>query len=580
MKTPDELEAYIKQLLITNHLDINIQLYPELISAGKELGYDMNGLAAIAGRIYESTDWRPYKTIDQLVMSNPSFVQGRFFNADAKRIIEKVKDDLTPAEATAYIISIISREPHNFRPRLHPAPDIGSFRDPWMTDSAWELYRVQAPPVEWCGMEAITTEQLGEILFNRKEETYPLLQHKSYLTSTVTLLTRSAAIAYSFEKIFEEEKDMERRYLTIVYRLNNELPFPFRGRMPATLTDLLTAGCSSQAAFKQLEGIYSKGHIHIWQREAQSSVAAHLPASLNRSGFLELLYQVNPNYPFYLFGEAYTSPAHLVTATRTNGALWQYVYQAIADKHLYIWLTAQGYLSLVAQLEKKIATLHTSALYIEEDRKLAVVQAFINLLDESSPVPGIIATPAALSLNNIEVSEVMSTAITFQLATDGFVKAAVRLQPELPGVSLDKSVIKFFGLTDNRQCELRLAIDPIYLQKDTAYTFDIVVNSIHEEMRVPVALCLVFPRRAYINHMYQWGLTGAIFFLMIGLFGLAIDDRTTYEVATAQYLPLDVSSGYLPGFSVGYLFLLLLLIGGIAGAFWYIKKQYKLNIYD
>lgn len=580
MTTQEELEAYIKRLLITNNRDINIHEYPELISAGEGLGYDVSGLANITRRVYEKTDWRPYDLIDVDVINNTSFAQGRFFNEDARPIVEKVKNDLSSSEAIAYIISIIRREPYNFKPRLHPAPDTGSFRDPWMSDDAWHYYRQQNEPVDWCGEKAITLEQLGEITFNKKEDAMELLQHRSYLVSAVMMLTRSAPRTQSFDKIFDEVKDAEMRYLTVAHRLNNDLPFRFRGRMYKTLAELMTDACETHEAISQLELIYSKGYINIWQREAKTAAAAWLTDKLGKNGFLELLYKVNPQYPFYVNGQKYTSPVHLVDTVKKSGAVWKDVFQAIDSKELHVWFAAQGKQEWNDHIDKTNASILNSGFYSEDERKLASVQAFIDLVDESAVPPAIQAEPVAISLLNTEASKPLTIPVRLRLSTDGFVKASLSLEPELAGVSLDRTTVKFYSLVENRQCDVILHIDPMKLQKDKLYNSRIVISSVYERVHVPIELSVVFPKKAYILELLKGAGIGAGFFLLLGLLGYAFDNRDYYDVVLEEYLSLEVPFGYLPATSWGYLLLLILLTGGLYFSFRYIRRTYKTDIND
>ena len=576
MRTPGELEEYIRKLLIRNKLDININQHPELISAGKDLGYDTGELAAVVGRVYESTDWRPYKLIEDHVINSPSFMQGRFFNEHARPIVEKVKEDLSASEAVAYIIHIISNQPNPFTPRLHPAPDTGSFRDPWMTDEAWDIYKKQHP-VEWCGTEVITLEQLGEVCFDKREETLQLIQNKLYLPPTVMMLTRSAARTQPFEKIFDDIKDVETRYLTIIYRLYNELPFRFRGAMYKTLADLMTEACQSHEALSQLETIYARGYIHIWQQEAQTALAGYLPSSLGKNGFLELLYTVNPQYPFYLNGQRYDSPAHLVTTARTSGAVWKDIFQAIDSKELHVWFAKQGQSQWSGKLDENINTIFNSDFYSDDERKLAAVQALINLVDETAALPAIETMPKAMSLINSEASHIIESTIRLQLSTDGFIKANLRLEPAIPGISLDRTTVKFYGLVDNRQADVKLTIDPMQLQKDTHYTFQLIVSSVYGDVRVPLEVSVVFPKKAYIMELVRWACMGGGVFLVLGMFaGLA--DRDIYALMDGgAYLPWNVSWNYLPHSGLWYLFLLLLMAAGSFLLRRYILRKYKTN---
>ena len=551
MKTMEELEEDIRELLILNNRDINIHNYQDLINNAGELGYDTGALAILVNEVYNKTDWRSYDRIYEQISTSRSAEKGMFYEKDVKEIIESVKSDLSANKVIPYIISIISKAPYNFEPRELTPPDWNSFRNVWMNEHAWQHYLKQVEPVSWCDETARTLEQIGEICFRKKEDAIEYLENAHYLLPLITLITRNPARTKSFERIFEEERDIEKRYLTIIYRLNNSLPFRFYGKMYNTLSELLNDGCASNEAFHHLETFYKKGYIHIWLRETKVEAAAHLTDRNDKNGFLTFLYKINDQYPYYLNGEKYGSPALLVDAAKRMGVLWPQISSAIDERYLHTWFAGLNNHHWNEQLDKSISVIANTGLYNEEESKLASVQTLINLIDKDFPQPSVSVTPGSLSLLNTEGSNPITQVIQLRLANSGFVKMHVRIEPVLDGISLDKEVVKFYSLTDNSATQVILTVCPMQLLKDKRYDLQVVITSVYEQIRIPVEVSIIFPKKAYINEMLKYGGIGILFFIFIG---------------------------FIAGGAYSDLFAFVLMLAGLISSYRFIIKKYKKNV--
>ncbi|SFF00464.1 hypothetical protein SAMN05518672_1148 [Chitinophaga sp. CF118] len=576
MKTLEELEEDIRELLILNNRDVNIHNYPDLISNARELGFDTGALAVLVSEVYGKTDWRAYDRIYEQLNASETVARGAFFDKDAKQIIESVKNDLPAQKVIPYIISIISKEPYNFEPRDLTPPDWSSFRNFWMHDEAWQRYQQQVEPVYWCDVKATTLEQIGEISFRKKEEAMEYLENKLYLPPLVTLLTRNVSRTKSFERIFEEEKDLEKRYLTIIYRLNNNLPFRFHGKTYNTVAELLNDGCDSHELFLQMEALYGKGHMHIWLKEVNAEQEKFLTEQNDKNGFLTFLYKVNNQYPYYLNGKRYNSPVQLTEAAKNTGVVWPEIFSAINAGHLQTWFAGLNNQHWNDQLVHGISTITSSGFYSEEEHKLATVQTLINLVDPASPIPSVKAVPESLSFLNTEASKPVEQVIQLRLAGSGFVKVKVQLDEEFEGVSIDKEFIKFYSLVDNNTGEIKLRIQPMMLVKDRIYNVNIVVTSIYEQVHIPVTISVTFPKRAYILEMMKFSAIGALFFMLI----ISIAPVLYNYPDDVNYFSQDTSISDLPPGFLGFLFTFLLLISGLWYSYRFIKQKYKTNVND
>lgn len=574
MKTQEELEEDIRELLVLNNMDINIHNYPELIDSGATLGLDTGGLAGLVRQVYGSTDWRAYDRIYELLRNSEALAKGVFYEKDAKLIIGSVKEDLPAAKVTAFIISLISREPYYLKPRELTPPDWTSFRNCWMTDEAWQRHQLRTEPVEWCDETARSLEELGWILFRKKEASMEYLDSKLYLLPLVTLLTRSPARTQAFEKVFDNVKDKEIRYLIIIYKLNKGLPYGFKGKEYSSLRELMDAACKSHTAFVKLLSDFSKGYLHIWLKETEAPEAAFLGANLGKNSFLELLYKVNPHYPFYINKIKYASPAALVDVAKEEGSLWGDIYAAHDNRELSIWFTALEKEGWNLQLDKDLKAIEVSEFYNGDERRLAFVQCLINLIDDSEALPRICVTPDRLSFTDIESGKVIEANLRVELETGSFVK--LRVYPERPveGLMLDTEYVKLFSLTENTAANIKLLIDTSRLQKDTLYQTSFIVKSMYESISVPIEVSVTFPKRAYIKEMIKWALIVGIYYWLVGIIVPSIDISEVDTWSPEQFREGGSGSGFRGAFYLNYLALILLL-AGLFFALRFIIQKYK-----
>jgi len=576
MKTQEELEEDIRELLVLNNMDINIHNYPELISSSASLGFDTGGLAVLVRQVYGSTDWRAYDRIYEMLRNSDALARGVFYKKDARLIIESVKEELSAHKVTAYIISLISREPYYLKPRELTPPDWNSFRNCWMTDEAWQRHQLRTEPVEWCDEQASSLEELGWLLFRKKEASMEYLDSKLYLPPLITLLTRNVARTREFEKVFDKVKDKEIRYLVILYRLNKDLPYRFDGKEYRSIRELMDGACKSHTAFVKLLSDFGKGYLHIWLKESGAPEAAYLGSNLGKNSFLELLYKVSPHYPFFINKIKYASPGALAAAAQKEGGLWGDIYAAHDNRELSVWFAALGKDEWNALLDKELKLITDAGLYTDDECKLAFVQRLINLIDHTQELPTVSIMPARLSFPQVEAGKTITANLRIELKTGCFLKLQVAPDQLTDGLSLDKQQIKLFRLVDNIQADLQVSIDPTMFPKDTLYQTSILVKSVYEEIRVPIEISVTFPKKMYIRELIRWGLMGGAFFWFVGFIIPSAADFDV-EIDSWNYYPLSAFGDHNSAVAGDYI-ALLVMFWGFRFAYRFIKRTYKTTI--
>lgn len=501
-----------------------------------------------------------------------------FSEREAGIIIQKgVRNGLEAGEVKDHILAELSKR--GFKPRVSDPDPEHPFRNKWMTDEAWDQYqRREMPVVEWMGVKVSSLEEIGTITFSRKDDAFFYLKNTNFLPPLVAKLTNSATKAVAFEKIFEEEREIERRYLSIVYHLNPSLPFRFDGGLYTNIKDLLTAACQSEVTFKKLGDYFLRGHVHIWLKETDAQMAQLLPSQTGEpNGFVRFVYAISKDFPFFVNGEKFFTPAGLTAKAKQERAFWIPLSMSIENGNLFSWLSALGKERWIRQYNERFQQIIDSGIYGGDPLRLAAVQALILVVDSTILPPDVQADQPSISLLAVEGGSIIQKKIRLRLKNDGFVKGTVKLDSHFDGIVLKGKEIAFESLTGALEQEIELTIEATKLSKEKLYKFNILVSTIFTTLTIPVEVKVVFPLRSFIVKVAVYGVAGAAFFgatrfllaLLTGYYGW---------ISAPANEPFSLSSvDWLPGYPLVYLLLLVVFVyAGYRIARW-VKKIEKLK---
>ncbi|WP_439558761.1 hypothetical protein, partial [Dyadobacter sp.] len=275
-------------------------------------------------------------------------------------IVKGLKNGLEAHEIEGRIISIIKEK--GFKPRKE-IDKSRTFRNLWMTDDAWITYQRREIKVEWLGEYAYNLEDVGEITFRKKAESEFYFRNGNYLPSIVSRLTDSASRAAEFERIIEEEKDTDKKYLKILYHLHPALPFRFRGSVYSDIHKLFDDAVQAPESFWMAAALFSKDHFRIWLNESAPQVAMLMPETKDVIAFLTFLYAVNRHYPFYLNNSKFTSPEDLARAMKVNQGIWVNVAQHMENGHLPAWFKSIGRADINGRYNAHLEAIINAGLY-------------------------------------------------------------------------------------------------------------------------------------------------------------------------------------------------------------------------
>src|SRR5438309_2915803 len=283
MQPLESLDEQIKEAILVNGGDIDIADYPYIIKEAEEQGISRVELARRIRKVYESIDWRPYNKIDKLL--EPVILKGSITEKEADAIVRESEQDLQRPKVENYILQNIKKR--GFLPRERNAFEYDSFKNRWMTEEAWLRYEREKTAVEWLGELAHSLEEMGEISLRKPEDAKYFLRNTNYLVPNITLLTKSPSKADEFSRIIENEPNLDKRYLKVLYHLNRELPFRLDNENFATVKDLFNKTATNHSLFVAASEQYSKGHIHIWLDETDPVNADKLTGRYDYNSFLQ-----------------------------------------------------------------------------------------------------------------------------------------------------------------------------------------------------------------------------------------------------------------------------------------------------
>ena len=568
MQPLESLDEQIKEAILVNGGDIDIADYPYIIKEAEEQGLNRQELARRIRKVYESIDWRPYNKIDKLL--EPIILKGSITEKEVEAIVKESEQDLQRPKVENYILQNIRKR--GFSPREKNAFEYDSFKNRWMTEDAWQRYQRERTAVEWLGEPAHSLEEMGEISLRKPEDAKYFLRNTNYLVPNVTLLTKSATKADEFSRIIENEPNLDKRYLKVLYRLNKELPFHLNNEDFTTINDLLARTAADYMLFVAASEQYSKGHIHIWLDETDPIHANKLTSEYDYNSFLKFLYSINSQHPFYLDSLRFDSPEQLVQQAQGDASLWGKIAEVTNNGEIQIWLNSIGRADWVNAYNEYLQTINGYAIYSDAEKRLAAVQSLIQLIDRSAPYPTIVSDQQKVTLLTIEGSKTVQHSIHLRLVNTGFTKADIFFDNKIEGISLNQRSCTLWSQGGQTDCTLVITIAALQLIKNKTYTSNIRIDTAYQNLVVPVQVRVVFPLKAYLLQLGKYALFGALFFILVRYAtGIMGSHLSWFDISQ-----LSGSYPYLPENYLAYFVGLVLLVAGMIGAIFIIKKGEKL----
>jgi len=568
MTSLESLRQQLNDLLILNHGDIKITEYPNLVSDAKELGYNSGQLSQLIQQLYSEIDWKPFELINNKL--EIIFRKGIITTEQFEEIVLLVSDKVSRNIVGEYVVSEISKR--EFKPRETNQPDPLSIQNKWMTDQVWVEYKESLIEVEWLGKQANSLAKLGEISFQNKEDAKYFLRNGNYLPGLITALTKSASKADQFARIIEDESDSEKKYLRIIYKLNPHLPFQFQDKLYTNLSGLLHDACSTSQLYYALLDSYRKGELQIWERELDSTLALNISDNYDLNGFLKFLYKTDSTLPFYINNNRYATPEELADHAKKDFTIWPDIAHSIAEKNINEWFTGLGNDDWNNQIENSHHFISQSGYYTEPEINLGLVQALFYIIDPISGRPKLEINQEKVQLLSINGGVTLNHSINLRLKNQGYIKVKVYFKFAKEGIFLSNDVFELNTLEGKTSANFDIIIDTTSLQKEKLYNLELVISSVYEDIIIPVEIKVVFPKKAYILKLIQYGLITACFFGAIRYILGILLDYNGWLVDTQQGIN---SSDIINNSPLLSFFIFVLFISGCIFSFKLVKKFEK-----
>lgn len=567
MNSLENLDEQIKDIILLNGGDIDIEDYPLIIKEAAELGINRGELVRKIAKVFNGIEWAPYHRIDKKLETN--LLRGSISEKEAEEIVESAANDLQRIKVLDYIL--ISIKKRGFLPREKNSFEHDSFKNRWMTDEAWTKYQRDKIVVEWLKEEAHSLAEMGEISYRKPEDAKYYLRNTNYLIPNITTLTKSPSIADEFSKIIEDEPNLDKRYLKVLYRLDPKLPFNLDKMEFGDVYRLVDKTATNYHTFMAASESYENGHIQIWLRETDVINMDKITIGFDYNSFLRFVYKINPHHPFYLNAEKFDNPQQLMQKAGLDASLWNKIATAAENEQLTSWLSAIGQQELVTGYNEYKKKITSYGFYTEEELNLSMVEYLINTIDLQTSKPHIESDQKEIKLLAIEGSRPINHTFYLKLVNTGYTIANISIDNPVDGIRLNNEKLAFWSQNHLSTYGLIINIDTAQLTRNKIYSFKIVVNTDFEKLVIPVEAKAVFPLKSYVRQLIKYAIFGSIFFALIRY----ITGIMTGNDSNVRDMSNDVP-GFLPQHYFSYFIGLVLLLGGLIGAIFLIKKIEKI----
>jgi hypothetical protein len=373
--------------------------------------------------------------------------------------------------------------------------------------------RVVGEPIFIFDLQVKSLNKLGEVLFSHPEKAMKYLTDDVFLKANVNYLSHhNIDIAMRYTDLYHSEKDEEKRYLKICYRLNPKLPYRIDDRLFQSIEELLAEGFKSLSFFNKISKEYLTDRLHIWLQAQEPE--RFRPENRNKTvvSFLGFVYSVNATYPFYIEEELFNTPQELVTRALCDLVFWKQMFTYSGNGKLFAWFDALGRPDWRDAYQSSLNDIRANDLLADEEKHHASVQQLLYIIDPGLAPPLLVASQDVIENLSLAATKTLTIPIWLSLKSAGFVKPIIRWENEIEGLTIDQSQLVFFNLTGQNQGSVNVNIDPQKLKKETAYLTTLQIISPYQTIDIQVRIKTVFPLRALLFSIGKYSLFGALFF--------------------------------------------------------------------
>lgn len=407
--------------------------------------------------------------------------------------------------------------------------------------------------------EVRSLEKLGLVLFENKARALAYLQDNLLLKENLVYLShQNVDLTINMMELYASEKNAEKRFLKVCYRLNSKLPFRLSDTDFATPEGLFEWAFTGYGCYAELFNKFASGHFHIWINSCFPEKKDVLSKGESFADFLHFLYNFEPSYPIYIGSVQFSDPQHIALKAIDNDTFWKPLLDAASDDYLFFWLVKRGYENLVEAFKERKRFL------VENEKNQSVlskllVQALVEILNQETEAPIVNASLDKIELLNIQ-GEILQQGIEIQLRNKGFMRARMNLNKDISGISLSHNAFTLSHL-EGMSNHVQLMVDPAKLIKNKIYDLSLTIWTDYGSIVIPIRLKAVFPLQAVLRYGLKYGIFIALFLCLIRLSIAAAMGNMAWlnpEVAW-QHIDRQVPANH-PAFIIAFIILLTIPI--------------------
>jgi hypothetical protein len=387
----------------------------------------------------------------------------------------------------------------------------------------------------FAGQKIYSLKRLGQLLYENPALAKGYFEDMSLIKTHVDAIV-SADEALLYAAIYKSEHNFTKRYLKIIYHLNPGLPYKVLGKAYEELSSLLNEAFNDYKVYEQVVNDFAGGTLQIWLNESNPQQANLFAGAKNYATFLMGVYNINPGWPFYIDGIAFSSPKAVFDKALVDRAFCKHVFELAMNDLLFVWFESIGKSDWAVQFAQY---LKQETNYTADEWPYAAVGRLIRIVNPKVPVPMLRSSVDQISILNIEAGNKMYLPVKVWLENQGLVKTNFQLGQVISGIGIDLHEYTFFDLDGKKEVTFNLETEPLQLTKDKLYVFDMIIKTEYQSLTIPVQLKVVFPFKIYLSAMAKYGAIGFGILALIRLMIAGLQNNNNWLEPTLIVTDLD-----------------------------------------
>lgn len=371
-----------------------------------------------------------------------------------------------------------------------------------------EARKIQIVP----GKYASTIEEIGTILFENPADAKEII--KDDLLKQV-IAQKDVVLAREIGQLSKDTKNLDLAFLSIVYKLNQSLPFTIMpGRNARSVKELCTLSFENEQALRLSKEHLKKGHTETWLKETDKTAYSTFIKIRDSSenidlAFIRFLYTFNPELGYRLAGtDLVKTPAELSAAINKTKDNWEAGKAALFNNSIPTWLATTGQTKITSHWDKV-----KEGFKARQDTGL---EYFLHLLDPSLKHSKITVDKLSLVYPHIQSGQVVSTDLVFTNETRGCADFTLSFSKEIPGVRISEDRVVINNNAGTPKVNVGLSINSNVLLKGVNYETSIIATTFEQQkIEIPISFRIVFPRNAFITDILKYAALVAAFFMLL-----------------------------------------------------------------